>query len=221
MLHTCGTRAPRFSCGVASLGYLSPVAFEEAPGKETAVSRTAKDVGRDGRAALLAAADEEELAVGGEAADLVGQEEAAGGLAGLLGAGLLAVRKEPAACGRDPRPRLPRWPTRPSWPTRKAFCLWSGMKLKLDENLPIELLDDLRQAGHEGDSVQGEGIAGAPDGVVLARAREEARVLLTLEEVLVAVARGDLTPEQGSLSILRNGPSPTPAACWGRIRRRP
>lgn len=50
------------------------------------------------------------------------------------------------------------------------------MKLKLDENLPVELLDDLRQAGHEGDSVQGEGLGGAQDSVVLARAKEEARV---------------------------------------------
>ena len=56
------------------------------------------------------------------------------------------------------------------------------MKLKLDENLPVELLDDLRQAGHDGDSVQEEGIAGAPDDVVLARAKAEARVLLTLDK---------------------------------------
>jgi hypothetical protein len=56
------------------------------------------------------------------------------------------------------------------------------MKLKLDENLPAELLDDLRQGGHEVDSVQGEGIAGALDAVVLDRARAEARVLLTLDK---------------------------------------
>jgi len=29
------------------------------------------------------------------------------------------------------------------------------MKLELDENIPIELLDDLREAGHEADSVLG------------------------------------------------------------------
>jgi hypothetical protein len=44
----------------------------------------------------LAAADEEELAVGGEAADLVGEEETTGGLAGLLGGALLAVDEEEA-----------------------------------------------------------------------------------------------------------------------------
>lgn len=79
------------------------------------------------------------------------------------------------------------------------------MKLKLDENLPVELLDDLRQAGHEGDSVQGEGIAGAPDSVVLARARDEARVLLTLDKGI-----GDLRaypPRQYSGIVLFRPPS--------------
>ncbi|MDP9120176.1 MAG: DUF5615 family PIN-like protein [Acidobacteriota bacterium] len=56
------------------------------------------------------------------------------------------------------------------------------MKLKLDENLPIELLDDLRKAGHDADSVQEEGIAGAPDTTVLDHARAAARVLLTLDK---------------------------------------
>ncbi len=34
------------------------------------------------------------------------------------------------------------------------------MKFKLDENLPAELLDDPRAAGHEGTSVPGEGLPG-------------------------------------------------------------
>jgi predicted nuclease of predicted toxin-antitoxin system len=56
------------------------------------------------------------------------------------------------------------------------------MKLKLDENIPAELLDDLREAGHEADSVREEGLAGAPDPVVLGQARAEERVLLTLDK---------------------------------------
>jgi len=56
------------------------------------------------------------------------------------------------------------------------------MKLKLDENIPAELLDDLREAGHEVDSVREEGLAGAPDPVVLEQARAEGRVLLTLDK---------------------------------------
>jgi predicted nuclease of predicted toxin-antitoxin system len=56
------------------------------------------------------------------------------------------------------------------------------MKLKLDENIPIELLDDLLSLGHEADSVKSEGLAGEPDQVILERARAEARVLLTLDK---------------------------------------
>ena len=56
------------------------------------------------------------------------------------------------------------------------------MKFKLDENLPAELLDDLRAAGHEADSVPGEQLTGAPDAVLLDRVRREARVLLTMDK---------------------------------------
>ena len=37
------------------------------------------------------------------------------------------------------------------------------MRFKLDENLPVELLDDLRAAGHEADGLPDEGLIGAPD----------------------------------------------------------
>ena len=47
------------------------------------------------------------------------------------------------------------------------------MKVKLDENLPAELLDDLRAAGHEADTVRDEALAGAPDAVVLGRVRDD------------------------------------------------
>lgn len=56
------------------------------------------------------------------------------------------------------------------------------MKLKLDENLPAELMTDVRSLGHEIDSVSDEGLEGAPDNVVLAKARDEGRVLLTLDK---------------------------------------
>jgi predicted nuclease of predicted toxin-antitoxin system len=52
----------------------------------------------------------------------------------------------------------------------------------IDENIPIKLLDDLREAGHEADSVQEEGLAGAPDRDIPGRARVEARVLLTFDK---------------------------------------
>lgn len=43
------------------------------------------------------------------------------------------------------------------------------MNVKLDENLPAELLEDLRAAGHEADTVRDEALTGAPDAHVLDR----------------------------------------------------
>jgi hypothetical protein len=56
------------------------------------------------------------------------------------------------------------------------------VRFKLDENLPIELLDDLRTAGHEADGLRDEGLIGAPDDAVLDLVRRENRVLLTLDK---------------------------------------
>ena len=56
------------------------------------------------------------------------------------------------------------------------------MRFKLDENLPVELLDDLRAAGHEADGLRDEGLIGAPDDVVVDLVRRERRVLLTLDK---------------------------------------
>ena len=47
------------------------------------------------------------------------------------------------------------------------------MRFKLDENLPDELLDDLRAAGHEADGLRDEGLVGASDEVVLDLVRRE------------------------------------------------
>jgi hypothetical protein len=56
------------------------------------------------------------------------------------------------------------------------------VRFKLDENLPIELLDDLHTAGHEADGLRDEGLIGAPDEAVMDLARRENRVLLTLDK---------------------------------------
>jgi predicted nuclease of predicted toxin-antitoxin system len=45
------------------------------------------------------------------------------------------------------------------------------MKLKLDENIPIELLDDLKRMGHEAHSVWDERLSGQPDRVILDHSR--------------------------------------------------
>jgi hypothetical protein len=56
------------------------------------------------------------------------------------------------------------------------------MKFKVDENLPQELVSDLAEAGHDGETVVKEGMAGVVDGDLLEVARHEGRVLLTLDK---------------------------------------
>ncbi|MBW3624393.1 MAG: DUF5615 family PIN-like protein [Armatimonadetes bacterium] len=55
------------------------------------------------------------------------------------------------------------------------------MKVKVDENLPAEVAELFRQAGHEADTVTEEGLSGEPDSVILDRVRREGRVLVTLD----------------------------------------
>ena len=56
------------------------------------------------------------------------------------------------------------------------------MKLKLDENLPGELIADLQEAGHEADTVPGENLTGAADADVLHACHTANRVLFTLDK---------------------------------------
>lgn len=56
------------------------------------------------------------------------------------------------------------------------------MKLKLDEQLPIDLVGLLTRAGHDVDTVIDEGLGGQDDDVVLDRAKKDGRVLLTLDK---------------------------------------
>ena len=61
------------------------------------------------------------------------------------------------------------------------------MKFKIDENLPAELADDVRAAGHEADTVSDEGLAGAADSALMARVQSEGRVLLTQDKGIADV----------------------------------
>lgn len=63
------------------------------------------------------------------------------------------------------------------------------MRLKLDENLPAELVENLRVRGHDVDSVVSEGLASRPDLAVARAAREARRVLLTLDKGLGDIRR--------------------------------
>lgn len=53
------------------------------------------------------------------------------------------------------------------------------MKIKLDENLPADLVELLALRNHDVHTVPGESLAGRDDGVVFAAALRENRVLLT------------------------------------------
>lgn len=56
------------------------------------------------------------------------------------------------------------------------------MRFKIDENLPSELVADLRNLGHESDTVFEECLSGAPDPVLVEAASKEKRILLTLDK---------------------------------------
>jgi predicted nuclease of predicted toxin-antitoxin system len=56
------------------------------------------------------------------------------------------------------------------------------VKFKIDENLPSELVADLRLLGHDADTVFDESLAGAKDPVLMEAASVDRRVLLTLDK---------------------------------------
>ena len=61
------------------------------------------------------------------------------------------------------------------------------MKFKIDENLPAELAENLRAAGHDAHTVHEESLNGAADPVVFEHACSDSRILLTLDKGLANV----------------------------------
>ena len=55
------------------------------------------------------------------------------------------------------------------------------MKFKIDENLPAETAETLRQSGFVADTVADEDLSGSDDETVVARSRAEDRILVTLD----------------------------------------
>jgi predicted nuclease of predicted toxin-antitoxin system len=55
------------------------------------------------------------------------------------------------------------------------------MKVKLDENMPADLVDLLRASGHDVDSVRDEGLSGSDDRTILKAATSEDRVVVTFD----------------------------------------
>ena len=63
------------------------------------------------------------------------------------------------------------------------------MKFKLDENLPVELVVDLRELGHDADTVADEGLCGAADPEVVDAALSAERILITLDKGIANLQR--------------------------------
>jgi predicted nuclease of predicted toxin-antitoxin system len=55
------------------------------------------------------------------------------------------------------------------------------LKLKIDENLPLECAEILSHGGLEADTVSSERLTGAEDSVLAAKSRSEGRALVTLD----------------------------------------
>jgi predicted nuclease of predicted toxin-antitoxin system len=56
------------------------------------------------------------------------------------------------------------------------------MKIKIDENLPVEIADDLRALGHDALTVVDQRMTGIDDEGLMARVEEESRVFLTMDK---------------------------------------
>ena len=55
------------------------------------------------------------------------------------------------------------------------------MRFKIDENLPVETAESLRQAGHDATTVPQQGLSGEPDDHIASICQEEALALVTLD----------------------------------------
>jgi predicted nuclease of predicted toxin-antitoxin system len=61
------------------------------------------------------------------------------------------------------------------------------MKFKLDEHLPAELAEDLRQAGHDAMTVVEQGLSGTDDEALMRIIQSESRVILTMDKGIANV----------------------------------
>lgn len=91
------------------------------------------------------------------------------------------------------------------------------MRIKLDENLPHELLDDLRTAGHDAESVFTESLTGAIDRTVMQAAQREQRAVFTLDKGIGNISL--YPPENYSGIILFRCPTRERGAVLNFIRR--
>ena len=79
---------------------------------------------------------------------------------------------------------MPLLRTQRNWSAKaRSICrLNSRREIKIDENLPVELVRDLRVLGYDADTVTDEGLRGAADAAVVDAALTADRVLFTLDK---------------------------------------
>lgn len=74
------------------------------------------------------------------------------------------------------------------------------MKIKLDENLPVESKHDLAAAGHDVLTVYDQELAGAPDETLVPLLAAEGRLLITMDKGVADIRR--FPPEQTAGVVL-------------------
>jgi predicted nuclease of predicted toxin-antitoxin system len=71
------------------------------------------------------------------------------------------------------------------------------VKFKLDENLPVDLVTDLRGLGQDAGTVIEEGLCGAADPVVMDAAFAADRILFTLDKGMANIQRYPIRQHAG------------------------
>lgn len=79
-----------------------------------------------------------------------------------------------------------------------------ALRIKLDENIPIKALRELRRLGHDVETAEAEGLAGAADAVVLDACRSEDRLLVTLDLDFASIQNYPPSAHRG-IWVLRPG----------------
>ena len=93
------------------------------------------------------------------------------------------------------------------------------MRIKLDENLPAALADDLAGMGHQVDTVRSERLTGADDETILRAATRARRVLFTLDKGVGNLTRRAREPHGGVVlfRLQRQGPRSVRHAVLGAL----
>ena len=94
------------------------------------------------------------------------------------------------------------------------------MKFKIDENLPSELVADLRELGHDADTVFDESLGGAKYPVLMEAASAGKRILLTLDKGIANLQQYPTEQHSGVVLFLpvRSGRRVVLAFTRGRLQ---